>query len=225
MEKRGIIRRCTLVATLLLSVVLTSCNFGRPRINGGNSDQPIMDGWVREQAAEFWLRSMLSEKDVRALKTDSIAHLTKGHVHVNLPVHDSNPQPRFDVVYRQPNTGGYITFRDTTYQEISQYDDTLQAMGLAHFQFIDEWYDKTVDVNGETESTTAYVESRGKGIYTIFYMERIHDRKNQKEGEETKWLERRAPHWYPAVVSVYPGGDSLLVSRGLNPVETFVVSE
>lgn len=36
----------TIIATGLL---ITACSVGGQNINGGNSDQPIMDGWTFEQ--------------------------------------------------------------------------------------------------------------------------------------------------------------------------------
>ena len=80
----------TIIATGLL---MAACSVGGQNINGGNSDQPIMDGWTFEQASEFWLASVLTDErnavlngEGEWLTPDSLAHLTKGHVRVKLPL-------------------------------------------------------------------------------------------------------------------------------------------
>lgn len=209
----------TIIATGLL---MTACNAGRPNINGGDSDQPIMDGWTFEQASEFWLASVLTDERTAVLNgegewltPDSLAHLTKGHVRVKLPIHDGDPTPHWGVTYRQPQTGGFITFRDSAATHLTVSGDTLQSIGLAHYHFCDNMLPESAD-------TTVFVQSRGKGLFTGFLMNRV--RKHHDDGTWT-WQKNGNPEWFPFIVSIYPGGDSLLVSRGLNPVEVFVIEK
>ena len=134
-------------------------------INGGDSDQPIMDGWTFEMAAEFYLTDEL-ENDyshvVRGegdwLTPDSLARLTYGHVQVRIPIQQQDTKPRFGVTYRQPETGGTITFSGESCNNPTKYGDTLPAIGEATFHFDDDMYDY------QTEPYTAYVQSRGKGF-------------------------------------------------------------
>lgn len=45
------------IATGLLITILTGCNIiHKPDINGSDR-QPIMHGWTREQAGEYWLQA------------------------------------------------------------------------------------------------------------------------------------------------------------------------
>lgn len=208
---------------VFLALLLASCNFGRPRINGGKDGQPIMDGWTYEEAAEYWLGSVLS--GTRTILPDSLARLSKGHVHLSLPVHESNPEPRFGVAYRQPKTGGCITFVDSAFQEVTHNGDTLNAIGTVLFSMADAMYRSMNNTRDDGKGSTVYVENRGKGLFTWYGMDRVRDRKSETKESGPVWHERRAPHWYGVVISVFPGGDSLLVSRGLDAVETFVAEE
>ncbi len=231
MRSRNFLYGCALVVPLLLTV---SCGQKRPNadaddettsateeeewnINGGDTDQPIMDGWTFERAAEFYLAEQLDydySHVVRGesgwLTPDSLARLTNGHVQVKIPVQQQDTKPRFEVTYRQPETGGTISFRDSPSRQPTRYGDTLQAIGEATFQFKDALYDY------QTESFTAYVQSRGKGIYTLFRME------GSRDPDTKEWRDHSNPAWYPAIISVYPQGDSLVISRGMSALETFV---
>ncbi len=195
---------------LLASLLLSSCNFGRPHINGG--DQPIMDGWTLEQASEFWLASVLTDDWVavhngegRWMTADEIAKLSKGHVGVDLPTYDSNPMPLMNRTYRQASTGGHITFRDTLLA-----GDTLHTIAVAEYEFREPMYFQT-----DSLSTTALVQKRGKGILTLYAKRTV---RNRETGESYD-----IPEWKSAVISVYPGGDSLLVSRGRYACDAYVL--
>lgn len=186
-------------------------------INGGDSDQPIMDGWTFEMAAEFYLTDEL-ENDyshvVRGegnwLTPDSLARLTHGHVQVRIPIQQQDTKPRFGVTYRQPETDGTITFSGESCSNPTRYGDTLPAIGEATFHFDDDMYDY------QTEPYTAYVQSRGKGLYTLYRME------GRRDDETHEWRDHCNPVWYPVIISVYPKGDSLVISRGMGALETFI---
>ena len=220
--------------SLLSLILMTACGPKRPHanvdneteteteedewnVNGGNSDQSIMDGWTFEMAAEFYLADELNhdyshvvreERDW--LTPDSLARLTHGHVQVNIPVQQQDTKPRFGVTYRQLDTGGTITFSGAPSGQPTRYGDTLQAIGEATFQFKDALYDY------HTESYTAYVQSRGKGLYTLYRME------GSRDPDTREWRDHSNPAWYPVIISVYPQGDSLVISRGMRALEIFV---
>ena len=220
-------------ATLLL-LTTASCGKKRPHadadgekttateeeewnINGGDSDQPIMDGWTFEMAAEYYLADELEYDYSRVVRgesdwltPDSLTRLTHGHVQVNIPLQQQDAKPRFGVTYRQPETGGTIIFKDTPSLQPTRYGDTLPAIGEATFHFDDDMYDY------QTEPYTAYVQSRGKGLYTLYRMDRSRD------PETNEWRDHSNPVWYPVIISVYPKGDSLVISRGMSALETFI---
>ena len=232
MKLRTFLSVCALLVPLLLTTV--SCGQKRPNadaddettsateeeewnVNGGNSDQPIMDGWTFEMAAEFYLADELEYDYSRVVRgesdwltPDSLARLTHGHVQVNIPLQQQDAKPRFGVTYRQPETGGTIIFMDTPSLQPTCYGDSLPAIGEATFHFDDDMYDY------QTEPYTAYVQSRGKGLYTLYRMDRSRD------PETNEWRDHSNPVWYPVIISVYPEGDSLVISRGMRALETFI---
>lgn len=191
-----------------------------PYINGGNSDQPIMDGWTFEMAAEYYLREELGYEYSRVIRNEdnwrspqALATLTWGHVQVKLPVQQEDVMPRFGVTYRQPETGGTITFNGPPSSLPTIYGDTLQAVGEATFHLEDPMYDY------QSETNTAYIQSRGQGLYTLFLME------GKRNPDTNEWQDDCNPSWFPVIISVYPGGDSLTISRGLDGLETFIPVE
>jgi len=205
---------------VLTSILLTACSFGRSNINGGDNDQPIMDGWTYEQAAEYWLGSLLEEEWYTVangrgtwLSPDSLARLSKGHVNVELPVFDSHPMPHWDTTYHQTSTGGFITFKDSATSHPTANDDTIKSIGIAHYHFKDNMLPESAD-------TTVFIQSRGKGIFLGFLMSRVRSKR-----DDGTWTTEPygMPKICPFIISVYPGGDSLLVSRGRTPIETFVI--
>ena len=223
MQNQLIISSMCLFAMLLM----TACGPKKPNvdepeeeewnINGGDSDQPIMDGWTYEMAAEYYMQGELDfdyghvkRGDRDWLTPDSLSRLTNGHVQVNIPLQPQDNKPRIGVTYRQPEEGGTITFNGGPEDLPTIYGDTLPSVAQATFHFKDALYDY------QAEPYTAYVQSRGKGLYTLYRMEGMRDE------DTNKWVDHSNPVWYPVIISVYPGGDSLVISRGMHWLETFV---
>jgi hypothetical protein len=180
-----------MVATSAL--LMTACNFGRPVINGGKTGQPIMDGWTFQMAGEYWLPSVMGELNPQT--PEEFASLNKVNVQVKLPVFESNPMPKDGVIYRQASTGGFVTFHLTEVE-----GDTLNPVGTAEMWLREEGY-------FENDTTEVRVLSRGKGIFTVYHIER-----QRQRGEPVRYEEFVRTD--PAIISVYPDGDSLLICRG-----------
>ena len=188
-------RRMNHLAVWAMSAwLLTACNLGRPNINGEKTGQPIMDGWLFEQAGEFWLPSVIRELNPQT--PEEWANLNKVNVQVKLPVHEGDPMPKDGATYRQASTHGYITFHLQGME-----GDTLNPIGTA-----DLWL-KESNYFGQDTTFTVRVLQQGKGIFSTYHIKRQRQRGEPERYEE--WVE-----WYPAIISVYPGGDSLLICRG-----------
>lgn len=189
----------TLAALGIAVLVLTACNLGRPNINGGKTGQPIMDGWTYEQAGEYWLPSVFSEKNPQT--PEEVATLNKVNVQVNLPVHEGNPMHRDGVTYRQASSDGFITFHLSQPTHKAD-DDTIDTaiIGTADMFLRERMYFE------QDSLTNARVKSWGKGIFTLYT---VNKRIAKKAGATSDGME-----FLPAIISVYPGGDSLLICRG-----------
>ena len=94
--------------------------------------------------------------------------------------------------------------------------DTLNAIGTVQCRFCDGLYELS---ESEGADGPLYVQSRGRGLFTVFGMHRV---RQYDDNGNWQWNPLLSPEWWPAVISVYPGADSLVVSRGLQPVETFI---
>ncbi|MBO4672811.1 MAG: hypothetical protein J5616_00465 [Bacteroidaceae bacterium] len=191
-----------MAATALL---LTACNFGRPIINGEKTGQPIMDGWTYEMAGEHWLPAVMT--DQKPQTPEEVANLSEVNVQVKLPVHDGNPMPLDGVTYRQASTGGYITFHLNPVE-----GDTLNPIGTAEMLLKESGYfdlDTIKDVR---------LLSYGKGIFSTYHIMRQRQRGEPERYNE--WVEN-----YPAILSVYPGGDSLLICRGNFVADAYVAEK
>ena len=124
---------------------------------------------------------------------------------MELPTHDSNPLPYMNRTYRQSSTGGYITFRDTVIS-----GDTLHTIAVADYDFREPMY-----FPFDSIAATALVQQRGKGILTLYKLRPVRNRDTNTMGE--------IPEWQSAVISVFPGADSLLISRGRYAGEAYVL--
>lgn len=200
-------------------VLFASCNvIHKPDINGSDR-QPIMHGWTREQAGEYWLQSDLDSERSSAtrnggewMSAEQLASLDDENVQVKLPLapEGTNPQPRNGIAYRQADTDGFITF---SFDEKELVADTILSAALN----ADSLTTKQLMTVGKAQVSlkeplyftndtvfNCYVQQRGRGIYTLYY---VTDRGT-----------RHYPHGrlqsLAAVISVYEGADSLVICRG-----------
>ena len=199
-------RMRTMAAMALSALLWTACNFGHPNINGEKTGQPIMDGWVMEQAGEYWLPSVMKEENPQT--AEEVANLTKVNVRVKLPVHEESPMPRDGVTYQQASTGGFITFHLMPVEE-----DTLLPVGTAEMQLKEEMYFEHPD------TAKVWLKSWGKGILTPYHIMKQGQRKGNDEPLK-EWIE-----WDAAIISVFPGGDSLLICRGNTIGDAYVAEQ
>lgn len=189
---------------LFLAIVTTwlvACNIvHKPDINGSDH-QPMMHGWTHEQAGEYWLQSVL-DKDLaneHPMTAEQLSTLDDENIQVHLPLapEGTNPKPRTDVSYRQQDTDGFVTF--------STHGGTLMAnVLLKEPMYFD--MDSTL---------TCYVQQRGRGIYTLYY---ITDR-------GTKIYPNGRKRALAAVIAVFPGGDSIRVNRGNTMGPDYYISD
>ncbi len=208
-----------ILSTLAMLAVFTSCNIiHKPDINGSKR-QPIMHGWTLQQAGEYWLQSDLDVERSQAIHSggewmtaEQLASLDDENVKVNLPLapEGTNPLPRNGIEYRQADTEGFITFNfnekelaaDTILSEYLAADSLtikqLMTIGKAQIDLKEPLY----FINDTT--LNCYVQQRGRGIYTLYYV--------------TDRVTRHYPHGrlrsLAAVISVYEGADSLVICRG-----------
>lgn len=211
--------KTSFLSIIAVLTLLASCNvIHKPDINGSDR-QPIMHGWTREQAGEYWLQSDLDSERSSAtrnggewMSAEQLASLDDENVQVKLPLapEGTNPLPRNGIAYRQADTDGFITF---SFDEKELVADTILSAALN----ADSLTTKQLMTVGKAQVSlkeplyftndtvfNCYVQQRGRGIYTLYY---VTDRGT-----------RHYPHGrlqsLAAVISVYDGADSLAICRG-----------
>ncbi|MBR1593338.1 MAG: hypothetical protein IJ659_01005 [Alloprevotella sp.] len=208
----------SLLSVLLAPFVLAACHVGRPDTNG-STHQPVEHGWTFEQAGEFWLRSALDTERNAVVQdgadwmtAEQLAALDDEHIQVKLPLapEGTDPMPRDGISYRQASTGGTITFHLDS-RRLSA--DTLHAAALraaactaerlGTVGTADVWLKEPLYFPQDTVQT-CYVQRRGRGIYTLYYI----------ADPGTRAYPHGRMQSVGAVVSVPAGADSLTVCRG-----------
>lgn len=133
----------------------------------------------------------------------------KGLFDVGLPVNDTDVLPRLGV-YRNPESGGFIKFREFTEKDELE-PDTIHPVCAAEICMVFfDWESKA----SLPDSTDAFyhnyrVQNRGKGIFTLYHMCHRHCFCSHHDDHPDGF-----PEWLGAVFYVYPGADSIKVSVG-----------
>jgi len=211
-------------------LLFTACNVvHKPDING-SEHQPLMHGWTYEQAGEYWLQSTLDRERGEALNEgkswmtpEQLASIDDENIQVRLPLapEGTNPLPRNGITYRQAESDGFIKFQ--LMSEVELQADTILGATLRAEEYTasqlmtvgkaDVWLKELMYFDTDT-TTTCYVQKRGRGIYTLYY---IMDRGTRSfpDGRIVSLA---------AVIAVHPGADSLTICRG-NALEPAYVGE
>ena len=123
---------------------------------------------------------------------ESLNHRKKGFS-IHFPVTDENASPKDGGIYVNPATGSKMVFSMFT-------DDADFSIGTVAIEQNTEG--EISFGNGTlTPKFTKYVQSRGKGVYALYYM-----------SESSDSLTRRI--WSRVLLYVYPGADSIMTTRG-----------
>lgn len=110
---------------------------------------------------------------------------------VEFPVTDADTRPQEDVSYVGVGSGTTMTFSLST-----QTDSLPHSIGVACIEWHeDQWGFADDSTDSRSFTDTCFVESRGKGVYSLFNPEEYPQRKGM-------------------LLFVYPGADSILIHRG-----------
>ena len=208
-----------MAAGLLLFTVIACNRPLKPEINGSDH-QPILDGWTYEEAGEYWLtdaldleRGGVAQEGASWMTAEQLANLEDENIQVHLPLapEGSNPQPLDGATYSEAEEGGFVTFHlmdDSVLEADSLLNGALKELELTAKDMMTIG---RADVNlrevayAYLDTTlTCYVQQRGRGIYTLYYIADLHT------------------YTYPygriqslaAVMAVHPGADSITICRG-----------
>ena len=160
-----------------------------------------------ETNAMLDLENLLNSDVGKAMTADQLADMSpkfseriKGcGVEVKLPVTNVNTLPLNGVCYKAADSGSTLVF------DLTERDDSLPNVGMVTMELFEDVWGHARKGNGAPDSVSYFVQSRGKGIYTIYTYDT--DRIMRNYGDQSPLFEGR-------LLFVYPGADSILVHRG-----------
>lgn len=197
------------VAVALAAFGLMNCG-GRPSLPT-NGDFPGGYPWPSpKEEAPVWLKQQLMSDKGRAMTGRQLATLKDNYPRsVALPVSDEEVLPRMGT-YTDPMTGGTITF--LPYKKPHEaLKDTLNPVALVAMRTVThEWEDSAcVPAKADTVS----VQNRGVGILSLYRIVHSHG----LDGGKHRCYDKHPdgyPEYWGALMSVYPGADSLVMTVG-----------
>ena len=137
---------------------------------------------------------------------------------IDFPLTDANTLPHDGVLYTASDTGSEMIFH------LGETREGSLVVGKVTMKLREDGWGKSWDRDLPAEEL--YLESRGKGVYTVYSYKKertdtvasvLSDTLNT--ADYVKWRE-------PRVLFVYPGADSIVVSRGSKEtLHTYHVAE
>lgn len=122
---------------------------------------------------------------------------------IDFPLTDANTLPCDTVLYIASDTGSQMTFH------LGETRECGQVVGKVTMKLREDSWGKRWDRDFPPEEF--YLESRGKGVYTVYsYKNKSTDTVSNHLLDSPGYIKWREPR----VLFVYPGADSIIVSRG-----------
>jgi hypothetical protein len=167
----------------------------------------------KEANAVHVLVGLLNSPEGQDMSADELANISRtsgqkircSGAEVHLPITNTDTRPVNGADYKADDG---TTLRFT----LGDGPDTLRTIATVDV----EWHQNEWGHSFAPEKEPVYmsynVQSRGKGIYTFWYMQEQYEAGHPIIDEQGDTL--RAPFFEGMLVFVYPGADSILISRG-----------
>lgn len=126
---------------------------------------------------------------------------------LDLPLTDSDTQPKDSVGYVEANSGSIMSFRFD-----AGNDNLPHTLGKVFIEWRENVWSIANGSANHPEYDTCYVESRGKGVYSLYYYEKQY--KADYLQTDSLGNPLTAPERLGMLLFVYPGADSILVQCG-----------
>jgi len=157
--------------------------------------------------AQHRLEGLLNSEEGQQMTADELACFEQSYCKVSLPVTDADTRPVEGACYYASDTGTTMEF------DFSEAPDTLNTIGTVNVEWRESHWGIAKGDSAEANVMNYFVQSRGKGIYTFYYM----DEQTDSVGHVVRDADGHplmAPCWEGMLIYVYPGADSLMVTRG-----------
>lgn len=126
---------------------------------------------------------------------------------VDLPLTNSDTMPNDSVGYVDANSGSIMSFHFD-----AEKDNLPNTLGKVFFEWREHVWSIANGSADNPEYDTCYVESRGKGVYTLYHYEKQY--KADRLLTDSLGNPIMTPERLGMLLFVYPGADSILIQRG-----------
>lgn len=128
---------------------------------------------------------------------------------IDIKATNVNTPPQEGVSYISPKTGSVMVFT------MGDFDENFHAAGKVDIVSREDHWGNPME--NRADSVTYFVQSRGKSIYTIY---------SYKEETDSLGAVKSIRTTEPRILYVYPGADSIFVTRGSEETQqTFVLKK
>ena len=192
----------TVFVTMMMAVgamFMTSC------------DPPIAN-------AQRGLEGLLNSEEGQEMTADELADMSRSSgdkirgagVEIHLPITNADTRPLEGVTYMcEDSTSLVFSFEGAP--------DTLRTIGTVHVDWHQNYWGESKATGNKLDVNSYLVQSRGKGIYTFWNYENQY--KNGEPVVDETGDTIKAPRFEGMLIFVYPGADSLLITRGHKDTE------
>lgn len=195
-------RRETLL-TVAVIFAATGCLFAGCMPSHSNAQNNLMWLLNSEEGRTITAEQLVAKKDHITLWD----RMRGVGIVIDFPLTETNTLPREAVVYTAPDTSSRMTFR------LADSDGNPQTVGKVLIEPHENHWGLPDDRHLPEE--TYYVESRGNGVYTLYsYETESTDSTTMAPSDSLQTAASLTKKWEPRVLFVYPGADSIVVSRG-----------
>ena len=195
-----------------LSLLLTACLIiGSAATMLLSCDPPFAN-------AQRGLEGLLNREEGQKMTADELANISRSTgdkirgagVEIHLPITNVDTRPIEGVTYMcEDSTSLVFSFEGAP--------DTLRTIGTVNIEWHQNIWGESRGMGNKSNVNTYYVQSRGKGIYTFWYMDQQFENGHPVLDENGDTI--KAPHFEGMLIFVYPKADSLLITRGHKDTE------
>ncbi len=159
------------------------------------------------------LEGLLNSPDGQSMSADELADIssTSGQkirgsgAEVHLPITNADTRP-VDGAYYKADDGTTLRFT------LGDGPDTLRTVATVDVEWHQDQWGHSFAPEKEPVYMSYNVQSRGKGIYTFWYMQEQYEAGHPILDEQGDTL--RAPFFEGMLVFVYPDAEKILITRG-----------
>ena len=168
--------------------------------------------------AQRGLEGLLNREEGQKMTADELANMSRNSgdkirgagVDIHLPITSVDTRPIEGATYMcEDSTSLVFSFEGAP--------DTLRTIGTVNIEWHQNIWGESRDMGNKPNVNTYYVQSRGKGIYTLWFMDQQFESGHPVLDENGDTIE--APHFEGMLIFVYPKADSLLITRGHKDTE------